>query len=156
MDKYLISIDFIAGTRLIGAGLATVGVTGAGIGIGNIFGSYVIASARNPNLKDTLFATVLLGFAYRSYRTFRALMMAPRIVQVMAGLVGEYDVVLAARADGTLAADVRPPVRLSVTVIAEQHGRREVGTAGGGGRFGLGYFQEIYNYIWRLHIFYPK
>ena len=66
----------------------------------------------------------------------------PRIVQVMAGLVGEYDVVLVARADGTLAADVRPLVRLSVTVIAEQHGRREVGTGGGGGRFGLGYFQD--------------
>ena len=44
----------------------------------------------------------------------------PRIVQVMAGLAGEYDVVLVARADGTLAADVRPLVRLSVTVIAEQ------------------------------------
>ena len=42
------------------------------------------------------------------------------MVQVMAGLAGEYDVVLVARADGTLAADVRPLVRLSVTVIAEQ------------------------------------
>ena len=66
----------------------------------------------------------------------------PRIVQVMAGLAGEYDVVLVARADGTLAADVRPLVRLSVTVIAEQNGRREVGTGGGGGRFGLGYFHD--------------
>jgi TldD protein len=37
----------------------------------------------------------------------------PRIVQVMAGLAAEYDVVLVARADGTLAADVRPLVRLS-------------------------------------------
>jgi TldD protein len=37
----------------------------------------------------------------------------PRVVQVMAGLAGEYDVVLVARADGTLAADVRPLVRLS-------------------------------------------
>src|SRR6476619_2094698 len=64
----------------------------------------------------------------------------PRIVQVMAGLAGEYDVVLVARADGTMAADVRPLVRLSVTVIAEQGGRREVGSGGGGGRFGLGYF----------------
>jgi TldD protein len=44
----------------------------------------------------------------------------PRIVQVMAGLASEYDVVMVARADGTLAADVRPLVRLSVTVIAEQ------------------------------------
>ncbi|CAN5792465.1 metalloprotease TldD [soil metagenome] len=70
----------------------------------------------------------------------------PRIVQVMAGLAGEYDVVLVARADGTLAADVRPLVRLSVTVIAEQtidgEVRREVGSGGGGGRFGFGYFHD--------------
>ena len=66
----------------------------------------------------------------------------PRIVQVMAGLAAEHDVVLVARADGTRAADVRPLVRLSVTVIAEQGGRREVGSGGGGGRFGLGYFTD--------------
>src|SRR5207249_6268002 len=66
----------------------------------------------------------------------------PRVAQVMAGLAAEYDVVLIARADGTLAADVRPLVRLSLTVIAEQGERREVGTGGGGGRFGLGYFQD--------------
>ncbi len=66
----------------------------------------------------------------------------PRVAQVMAGLAAEYDVVMVARADGTLAADVRPLVRLSVTVIAEQKGRREVGSAGGGGRFGLAYFDD--------------
>ena len=70
----------------------------------------------------------------------------PRIAQVMASLSAEYDVVLVARADGTRAADVRPLVRLSVTVIAEQTVagvvRREVGSGGGGGRFGLGYFQD--------------
>ena len=66
----------------------------------------------------------------------------PRIVQVMAGLAAEFDVVMVARADGTRAADVRPLVRLSLTVIAEQNGRREVGSGGGGGRFGLGYFQD--------------
>jgi TldD protein len=66
----------------------------------------------------------------------------PRVIQVMAGLASEYDVVLVARADGTLAADVRPLVRLSVTVIAEQKGRREVGSSGGGGRFGLAYFDD--------------
>ncbi len=66
----------------------------------------------------------------------------PRVSQVMAGLAAEYDVVLVARADGTLAADVRPLVRLSVTVIAEQKGRREVGSGGGGGRFGLAYFTD--------------
>ncbi len=70
----------------------------------------------------------------------------PRIVQVMAGLAGEYDVVLIARADGTMAADVRPLVRLSVTVIAEQKVqgvvRRESGNGGGGGRFGFAYFDD--------------
>ena len=70
----------------------------------------------------------------------------PRVVQVMASVGAEYDVVLVARADGTRAADVRPLVRLNVTVIAEQtvEGklRREVGSGGGGGRFGLGYFQD--------------
>jgi TldD protein len=66
----------------------------------------------------------------------------PRVAQVMAGLASEYDVVMVARADGTLAADVRPLVRLSVTVIAEHKGRREMGSAGGGGRFGLAYFDD--------------
>jgi TldD protein len=70
----------------------------------------------------------------------------PRIVQVMAGLAGEYDVILVARTDGTLAADIRPLVRLSVTVIAEQTVdgvvRRESGNGGGGGRFGFGYFHD--------------
>ena len=70
----------------------------------------------------------------------------PRVAQVMAGLASEYDVVLVARADGTLAADVRPLVRLSVTVIAEAkvngQMRREVGSGGGGGRFGLAYFDD--------------
>jgi TldD protein len=66
----------------------------------------------------------------------------PRVAQVMAGLASEYDVVLVVRADGTLAADVRPLVRLSLTVIAEQKGRREMGSGGGGGRFGLAYFDD--------------
>lgn len=66
----------------------------------------------------------------------------PRIVQVMAGLAGEFDVVLVARSDGVLAADVRPLIRLSVTVIAEQDGRREMGTSGGGGRYGYVYFTD--------------
>ena len=66
----------------------------------------------------------------------------PRVIQVMAGLASEYDVVMVVRADGTLAADVRPLVRLSVTVIAEQNGRREIGSAGGGGRFGLDHFDD--------------
>ena len=66
----------------------------------------------------------------------------PRVVQVMAGLAGEYDVMLVARSDGVIAADVRPLVRISVTVIAEQNGRREMGGSGGGGRYAYGYFTD--------------
>ena len=64
----------------------------------------------------------------------------PRVKQVMAGLAGEYDVVLVARSDGIIAGDVRPLVRLSLTVIAEQDGRREMGSSGGGGRYDYSYF----------------
>ena len=42
-------------SKIIGAGLATVGVLGAGVGIGNVFGSLVVAVSRNPNEKDELF-----------------------------------------------------------------------------------------------------
>jgi TldD protein len=61
----------------------------------------------------------------------------PRVSQVMASLAGEHDVVLVFRSDGRLAADVRPLVRLSVTVIVESNGRREQGSSGGGGRTSL-------------------
>jgi len=66
----------------------------------------------------------------------------PRIKQVIASLAGEYEVILIARSDGVMAADVRPLVRLSVQVIAEENGRREQGSAGGGGRCDYGYFSE--------------
>src|SRR6202008_3293830 len=66
----------------------------------------------------------------------------PRVVQVMASLAGEYDVVLVVRSDGVLAADIRPLVRVSLTVIVEQNGRREVGSSGGGGRYDYGYFSD--------------
>src|SRR5512134_3890065 len=66
----------------------------------------------------------------------------PRIAQVMAHLGGEYEVVLISRSDGVLAADVRPLVRLSVQVIAESGGRREMGFAGGGGRTDYSHFSD--------------
>jgi TldD protein len=66
----------------------------------------------------------------------------PRVTQVMASLAGEYEVVLVARSDGVLAADVRPLVRLSLQVIAQEAGRREQGSSGGGGRFDYGYFTD--------------
>ena len=66
----------------------------------------------------------------------------PRVTQVMASLAGEYEVVLVARSDGMQAADVRPLGRLSLQGIVEAGGRREQGSAGGGGRVGYGYFTD--------------
>lgn len=69
-----------------------------------------------------------------------------RVIQVVASLAGEYEVIMVARSDGLLAADVRPLVRVSLQVIAEENGRREQGVAGGGGRFDYAYFtDEILN-----------
>ncbi|TSA57145.1 MAG: metalloprotease TldD [Methylophilaceae bacterium] len=66
----------------------------------------------------------------------------PRISQVTASIAGEYEVIMIARHDGVMAADVRPLVRLSINVIAESGGRREQGSAGGGGRFDYSYFTD--------------
>jgi TldD protein len=66
----------------------------------------------------------------------------PRVKQVMASLSGEYDVVMVQRADGQRVADVRPLVRLGLTVIVEQNGRREQGYAGGGGRNDYAMFND--------------
>jgi len=66
----------LEGLRLVGAGLATIGLTGAGMGIGVVFGAFLIAASRNPNLKDMLFGYVLLGFALTEAIALFALMMA--------------------------------------------------------------------------------
>ena len=66
----------------------------------------------------------------------------PRVVQVNAGLAGEYEVILVAGSDGRLAADIRPLVRCSISVIVEEKGAREQGSAGGGGRFDFSYFDD--------------
>jgi TldD protein len=88
------------------------------------------------SLQDPMKVAVL----ERIERQARAL--DPRVMQVMAWLAGEYEVVMVARSDGVLAADVRPLVRLSLQVIVEQDGRREQGSAGGGGRFDYAYFTD--------------
>ena len=66
----------------------------------------------------------------------------PRIKQVIASLVGVHEVILVASSDGTLNADVRPLVRMNVTVIAEDDDDREQASSGGGGRVGYDYFTE--------------
>ncbi|WP_445496360.1 metalloprotease TldD [Photorhabdus sp. SF281] len=67
----------------------------------------------------------------------------PRVQEVNASLTGVYEQVLVAATDGTLAADIRPLVRLSVTVLVEDNGKREHGSSGGGGRYGYEYFLEM-------------
>jgi len=64
----------------------------------------------------------------------------PRIEQVVISLSSVQDLILIATADGTLAADVRPLVRLNVSVIMVENGRREQGYSGGGARAGLDFF----------------
>ena len=66
----------------------------------------------------------------------------PRVTHVMASLAGEHETILIARSDGLVAADVRPLVRMSITVIVEENGRREQGYSGGGGRFDYAYFTD--------------
>ena len=65
-----------------------------------------------------------------------------RIEQVIISLASSQDLVLVAASDGTLAADIRPLVRLNVSVILEEGGRRESGYAGGGARTDLRYFLD--------------
>lgn len=69
-------ILLLPGYKSIGAGLATIGLTGTGVGIGVVFGSYIIAISRNPNLEKQLFGYTLLGFALCEAIALFALMMA--------------------------------------------------------------------------------
>jgi TldD protein len=88
----------------------------------------------------TMSAPEKVGLLERVEKMARA--RDPHVAQVMASLGMEYDVIMVAGSDGRLAADVRPLVRLSLTVVVERNGRRETGHAGGGGRTGLGYFSD--------------
>ena len=66
-----------------------------------------------------------------------------RVQEVTASITGVYEQILVAATDGTLAADIRPLVRFSVSVLVEEDGKRERGASGGGGRCGYDYFLEI-------------
>lgn len=69
----------------------------------------------------------------------------PRVTHVSAALSSIYEEVLVVATDGTLAADIRPLVRLSISVLVEEDGKRERGSCGSGGRFGLDWFFEVVN-----------
>jgi F-type H+-transporting ATPase subunit c len=66
----------IKAAQYIGAGLATIGLVGAGVGIGIIFGSFMESFSRNPQLKDELFRYTIIGFALTEATALFALMMA--------------------------------------------------------------------------------
>ena len=66
-----------------------------------------------------------------------------RVTRVSASLSSVYEEVLVMATDGTLAADIRPLVRLSISVLVEENGKRERGSCGSGGRFGLDWFFEV-------------
>lgn len=136
--------DEISESALLDAASATRTIARAGAGRIKVAGSAQHTGGRSLYLPHdplaSLDATAKVKLLERVEKMARA--KDPRVVQVMAGLAGEYDVVLVVRSDGVLAADIRPLVRVSVTVIAEQNGRREVGSSGGGGRYDYAYFTD--------------
>jgi TldD protein len=89
---------------------------------------------------DSLKAADKVNMLERIDRMARA--RDPRIQQVMASIIGSHEIVLVARSDGQQMGDIRPMVRVSIQVVAVQNGRREIATAGGGGRVDYGYFTE--------------
>jgi len=74
---------FLHAAKLIGAGLATIGLAGAGVGIGTVFGALVIGMSRNPSLKDELFKMAILGFALTEAIALFSLMMGFLILFAM-------------------------------------------------------------------------
>ena len=68
--------------------------------------------------------------------------MDERVIKVSASLAAQYEVILIKNHYGQLIEDVRPLIRLSVSVISEQNGKREQGSSGGGGRYLLNYFTD--------------
>jgi len=66
----------VTAAKLIGAGVATVGLTGAGIGIGTVFGAFILAISRNPSMEQKIFKFCLIGFAITEAMALFVLMIA--------------------------------------------------------------------------------
>ncbi|MGY9004480.1 MAG: ATP synthase subunit C family protein [Alphaproteobacteria bacterium] len=66
----------VEAAKLIGAGLATIGLAGVGIGIGNVFSAFITAVARNPSAQATVFPFTMLGFALVEAIALFALLIA--------------------------------------------------------------------------------
>jgi len=66
----------LASAKIIGAGLATIGIAGSGVGVGLVFGALILATARNPSLRGQFFSYGVLGFALVEALALFALMMS--------------------------------------------------------------------------------
>jgi F-type H+-transporting ATPase subunit c len=69
-------LDIISAAKVSGAGAATIGIGGAGTGVGHVFGAFMLACSRNPGMEMRLFRYVLIGFALTEAVGLLALMMA--------------------------------------------------------------------------------
>ena len=76
MRESVFYITLVAASKYIGAGMAVIGVVGAGIGIGVIFAGYMISVTRNPYLQNVLLRYLFLGFALTEAMGLLAIMMA--------------------------------------------------------------------------------
>ena len=76
VKKILFFSKMIQAAKIIGTGLATTGLIGAGVGIGVVFGALILGVARNPSLRGQLFSYAILGFAFAEATGLFALMMA--------------------------------------------------------------------------------
>jgi len=66
----------LLGFKFLGAGLATISLAGAGVGIGSVFSALILAVSRNPGIEKQLFAYAILGFALTEAIALFGLMMA--------------------------------------------------------------------------------
>jgi F-type H+-transporting ATPase subunit c len=75
-NSFSFSLLLIQAAKIIGTGLATTGLIGAGVGIGVVFGALILGVSRNPSLRGQLFSYAILGFAFAEATGLFALMMA--------------------------------------------------------------------------------
>jgi TldD protein len=118
--------------------IAISGGAEKGITVGNTTGVTPLYGSVNP--LDSMADQDKVDLLREAEKVARA--EDARVAQVMVSLAGVQDTIMIARSDGLLAADVRPLVRMNVSVIVEQDGRREQGSSGGGGRRAFTWFTE--------------
>ncbi|QOR39413.1 metalloprotease TldD [Billgrantia diversa] len=127
-----ITLDALAETGRTASGIVRSGAT---LPVGSRVVSHAAPRYASIDPLSGLSAEDKIALLKQADRVARA--ADPSISQVSASLTGVHEVVLVRASDGTLAADIRPLVRFNVSVIAVKNGRRERGSAGGGGRYAM-------------------